>query len=83
MRVLLIERLGNLVGMDMSIALTCLAFLLAVLAVVTAGTVAGVTLCSSVSVAGRALHSAAVEESCRLFGGGASIGDERDGVSRR
>jgi hypothetical protein len=79
----LIERLSNLVGLDVSIALTCLAFLLAVLAVFAAGTVAGVTLCSSVSVASRALHSVAVEESCRLFGGGDGIGGEMDGVGRR
>ena len=43
-------------------ALTGVAFFLAVLAVLAAGSVAGVALCGSVSVAGGTLHSGEIED---------------------
>jgi hypothetical protein len=48
---------------DVTVALTGVAFFLAVLAVFAAGSVAGVALCGSVSVAGGTLHSGEVEDS--------------------
>jgi hypothetical protein len=73
----------KLVGLDVSIALTGLAFLLAFLAVFAAGTVAGVTLCSSVSVADGALHSVGVEESWSLCRRRDGIGRKTDETRRR
>jgi hypothetical protein len=54
---------GGLFVVDVTVALTGVAFFLAVLAVFAAGSVAGVALCGSVSVAGGTLHSGEVEDS--------------------
>lgn len=54
---------GTLFGVDVTVALTGVAFFLAVLAVFAAGSVATVALCGSVSVAGGTLHSGEIENS--------------------
>ena len=54
---------GALFRVDVAMALTGVAFFLTVFAVFAAGTVAGVALCGSVSLAGGTLHAGEVENS--------------------
>jgi hypothetical protein len=53
---------GCLIRVDVAMALTGVAFFLAVFAVFAAGTVASIALCSSVSLAGRTLHGGGDED---------------------